>query len=335
MKPVSKREFLAAGSVGLLGLSVSSALATVRGNPPEEALPGRKPGTDALGRSLKGIEEAARRATPPNRKATFTPLFLTPPGYPNAIATDPQGRGFWVAEQRHDGRKEAVWLLDFKGKLLDTVYQNTKDCTGMTVGDGCIWAACEGAAQFHHPDPPIDGVFQTDIKTGRQISRRQIPFGPPDDGGSSHGMAWENGKLWIATDRMGCLMKIDPKTWHVEYMFRETTLPQFASRLHGIEYDDGYIWQVGGLQQPGTYDCRGYTPGLVKYDAKTGEVVGTVTLPQGKVDMHDVALHDGHLYGVDAGEHPGYSIDVPQFQHKGFPPENSPTGGYVFRIDVL
>jgi hypothetical protein len=331
MKPISKREFLAGGSMGALGLGVSSALATVLKNPAEKAIAGRKPGTDALGRTLRAMEEAAARKIPPARMATITKLFLTPPGYPNAIATDPEGRGFWVAEQRHDGRKEAVWLLDFEGKLLDTIYQNTKDCTGMTVGDGYIWSACEGAAQFHHPNPPIDGVFQTEIKTGRQISRRQIPFGPPDDGGSSHGNAWENGKLWVAADRLGCLMKIDPKTWQVEYMFRET---QLFPRLHGIEYADGHIWQVYGLQQPGTYDYRGYTPGLVKYDIKSGDLVEIVTLPQGKVDMHDVAVYNGQLFGVDAGEHPGYSIDVSRFQHKGFPPENSPTGGYVFRIDL-
>jgi hypothetical protein len=334
MKLISKREFLAGGSLGALGLGVGSALAAALKNPAEVAVVGRKPGTDALGRTLKAMQEASAQP-PPNRLAKFTKLFLTPPGYPNAIATDPEGRGFWVAEQRHDGRKEAVWLLDFKGKLLDTIYQNTKDCTGMTIGDGCIWSACEGAAEFNHPDPPIDGVFQTDIKSGQQVSRRQIPFGPANDGGSSHGMAWENGKLWLAADRMGCLMKIDPNTWQVEYMFRETRLPQFATRVHGIEYDNGYIWQVGGLQKPGTYDYRGYTAGLVKYDIKTGQVVETITLPQGIVDMHDVAVHNGELYGVDAGEHPGWSIDIPQFQHKAFPPENSPTGGYVFRIDLV
>lgn len=334
MKLISKREFLSAGSMGVLGLGVSSAFAAVLKNPAEAAIAGRKPGTDALGRTLKAMQEASAQP-PPNRMAKFTKLFLTPPGYPNAIATDPEGRGFWIAEQRHDGRKEAVWLLDFKGKLLDTVYQNTKDCTGMTVGDGCIWSACEGAAEFNHPNPPIDGVFQTNIRSGRQISRRQIPFGPPNDGGSSHGMAWENGKLWLAADRMGCLMKIDPRTWQVEYMFRETRLPEFATRVHGIEYDNGYIWQVGGLQKPGTYDYTGYTAGLVKYDIRTGQVVETITLPRGIVDMHDVAVHNGELYGVDAGEHPGWSIDIPQFQHQGFPPENSPTGGYVFRIDLI
>lgn len=331
MKLISKREFLSCAGVGAIGLGLAPALAGALKHPVEEAVAGRKPGTDALGRTVKSMEDAASAKAPRARKATITKLFLTPPGYPNAIATDPEGRGFWVAEQRHDGLEEAVWLLDFKGKLLDTVYQNTRDCTGMTVGDGCIWSACEGAAQFNHPNPPIDGVFQTDIKTRQQISRRQIPFGTPEDGGSSHGNAWENGKLWLAADRLGCLMKIDPKTWQVEHMFRET---QLFPRLHGIEYDDGHLWQVCGAQQPGTYDYKGYSAGVVKYEIKTGQVVDIVMLPQGEVDLHDIAIHDGQLYGVDAGEHPGYSIDIPTFQHPDFPPENSPTGGYVFRIDV-
>ena len=33
--------------------------------------------------------------------------------------------------------------------------------------------------------------------------------------------------------------------------------------------------------------------------------------------MHDVAVRDGRLYGVDAGEHPGWSIDNPANQHPG------------------
>lgn len=322
MKLLRKRELLLAG----IGLGFGSAAAQL-----EKPVPNRKPGTDMLGRSLANPPP---RHLPPNRMAKTTKMFLTPPGYPNAIATDPDGRGFWVAEQRHDGRPEAVWLLDWNGKLLHKVMQNTKDCTGMTVGDGYIWSGCEGAAQIKHPNPPIDGIFQTDMN-GKQISRRQIPFGPPEDGGSSHGLAWENGKLWIAADRMGCLMRVDPKTWQVDFMFEETRLPNFVTRLHGIEYSDGYIWQVGGIQKPGTLGYEGYTPGLVKYDAKTGQVVETVQFVPGSCDMHDVAVHNGQLYGVDAGEHPSWSIDVPAYQEPGFPPLNSPSGGYVFKIDLI
>ena len=56
----------------------------------------------------------------------------------------------------------------------------------------------------------------------------------------------------------------------------------------------------------------------------------------GSCDMHDVTVdHNGQLYGVDAGEHPGWSIDKPEYQRPGFPPLNSPSGGCVFKIDLL
>lgn len=326
---LGKRAFLKAG-LGLgASLGATAALAQI-----EQPMPGRKPGTDMLGRSLANPPPKKKI---PNRMAKTTKLWMTPSGYPNCIATDPDGKGFWIAEQRHDGRPEAVWLVDFNGKLLKTIHQGTRDCTGMTVGGGYIWSACEGAAQINHPNPPIDGVFQTDIATGKQVSRRQIPFGPPEDGGSSHGMAWDpaTNKLWLAADRMGCLMRIDPKTWQVDYMFRETRIPEFTTRVHGIEFDNGFIWQVGGIQKEGTTGYEGYTPGLVKYDSKSGEVVETVTFLPDQGDIHDVAVYKGQLYGVDAGEHPSWSIDKPQWQHPGYPPMNSPSGATVFKIDLV
>src|SRR3981081_3746493 len=108
MKLISKREFLAGASVGALGLGVGPALADALKHPVEEAVAGRKPGTDALGRTVRSMEEAAATKITPFRQTTVTKVFLTPPGYPNAIAADPEGRGFWVAEQRHDGLEEAV-----------------------------------------------------------------------------------------------------------------------------------------------------------------------------------------------------------------------------------
>ena len=326
-RKLAKRHFLAA-TIGMVaaGSAAESVFAEL-----ERPIPNRKPGTDMLGRTLA---HPPPRHEVPKRMARTTKMFLTPPGYPNCIATDPDGRGFWVAEQRHDGKQEAVWLLGWNGKLLTTIMQNTKDCTGMTVGGGYIWSGCEGVAQIGHPTPPIDGIFQVDMN-GKQISRRQIPFGPANDGGSTHGMAWESGKLWIAADRMGCLMRIDPDTWQVDYMFRETNIPALATRLHGIEFDDGFIWQVGGIQKEGTIGYEGYTPGLVKYNAETGEVVLTVEFVPGSCDIHDVAVHNGQLYGVDAGEHPSWSIDIPAYQHPGYPPMNSPSGAYVFKIDLL
>jgi hypothetical protein len=112
-------------------------------------------------------------------------------------------------------------------------------------------------------------------------------------------------------------------------------MPGVAERLHGIAYDNGSIWQVTGHQKEGTTGYEGYTPGLVKYDIKTGSVVELVEFVPGSCDIHDVTIRNGQLYGVDAGEHPGWSIDNPAYQHPGFPPLNSPSGGYVFSIDLI
>jgi hypothetical protein len=66
MKLVSKRDFLLGASVGALGLGVGSAAATaLKHHPVEEAVAGRKPSTDALGRTVKSMEEAAATKTPP------------------------------------------------------------------------------------------------------------------------------------------------------------------------------------------------------------------------------------------------------------------------------
>jgi hypothetical protein len=307
---IAKREFLARGlGLGLsLGVAGGSALAQ-----------------DDLGRT----GESAPAALPPLRKARTTKLFLSPPGWPNAITADPE-RGFWVQEQRHDNKQEAAWLLDPNGKLLKTVMTNCKDTSGMAYGDGCIWSGANGASEKVHPKIPVDGIFQTDMN-GKQVSVRQIPFGPAADGGSCHGMSWQNGKLWLYANRIEQLMRIDPKSWQVDYMFSTTTL---RGRLHGIECDGDHIWQVCGAQDPKVQGYEGYTPGLVKYDIATGKVVQMVDFVPGSCDIHDVAVRGGILYGVDAGEHPGWPLK-PAYQRPGFPPLNSPSAGYIFRIDLI
>ena len=88
---------------------------------------------------------------------------------------------------------------------------------------------------------------------GKQVSHRQIPFGPQDDGGATHGMTWQPdvGKIWIDANRLEAMIRIDPKTWEVDYIVPTTRVPGLAERLHGIAYDNGFIWQVTGHQQEG------------------------------------------------------------------------------------
>ena len=306
--PISKRQMLVQ-SLGL-GLTLSS---------------GRAWAQDDLGRT----GAAAPPPKPPLRRARTTKLFLSPPGWPNCITADPE-RGFWVQEQRHDNKQEAAWLLDTNGKLLKTVMTNCKDTSGMAYGDGYVWSGANGASEKVHPRIPVDGIFQTDMN-GKEVSVRQIPFGPREDGGSCHGMGWQDGKLWLYANRIEQLIRIDPKSWQVDYMFPTTHL---RDRLHGIECDGDYIWQVCGTQDPKKDGYEGYTPGLVKYEIATGKVVQLVDFLPGSCDIHDVAVRGGQLFGVDAGEHPGWP-EKPEYQRPGFPPLNSPSAGYIFRIDLV
>jgi hypothetical protein len=288
----------------------------------------QKPGTDELGRTLATIQPKVI----PRRKARTTQLFLTPPSWPNAITADPEGRGFWVQQQRHDKGPETAWLLDRKGKVLHSVVTECVDCSGMAVGNGFVWSGANGASVHNPPDPPVEGVFQTDMN-GKTVSHRQIPFGAKNNGGSCHGLAWENsesGRLWIQSNRLEALVRVNPVTWECDFMFPAARV----DRLHGIEVDGNFIWQVYGTQDPKVPGYQGYTPGLVKYDIKKGEPVEFVDFVPGSCDMHDVCVLDGQLYGVDAGEHPGWPIDA-KYARPGFPPLNSPSGGYVFKIDLI
>ena len=90
-------------------------------------------------------------------------------------------------------------------------------------------------------------------------------------------------------------------------------------RYHGIAWDNGSIWQLIGN------DSKSYAEGravLVKYDAATGRVLETAEFVPGSCDPHGLAMHDGALISCDAGIHPGW----PNF--------DSPTSGWIFRIDL-
>jgi len=137
---IGRRELLGAGIGFCASLAASSALAQSSETSP------RALGTDALGRR---VETGGSSKQIPKRMAKTTELFLTPPGWPNAIDIDhDQKRGFWVQEQRHDNKPEAAWLIDWKGKLLHTVMTNCKDTSGMCFGADCIWSGANGASEM-------------------------------------------------------------------------------------------------------------------------------------------------------------------------------------------
>src|SRR5579863_721393 len=256
----------------------------------------------------------------PNRTATTTKLFKGPPGYPNGIAVAPEG--LWIAEQKMSGNQaaqfhvqepktleEACWLVNWEGKLLKTVTTPSRNTSGMAVGGGYVWM-CANA--------PPEGVFQVDMNS-KLISHRQIPLGPANDGGGCHGALWHDGKLWIASLRLRGNLRVDPKSWQPEFLIPFYQAPDRV-RYHGIAWDNGTIWLITGNDSHNYAEGRA---GLVRYEAATGKVLETADFAPGSCDPHGLAMHDGSLISCDAGIHPGW------------PPNDSPSTGWIFKIDLV
>jgi hypothetical protein len=276
----------------------------------------------ALATAAKGQPDA--RPPIPRRKARTKVLFHTPPGLPNALAATPEG--LWIGEQKMSGAlakqynvpdatdlREAAWLVDWNGKLLKTVMTQSRNTSGMAVGGGYIWMGAEFA-------PPHDGIFQTGMD-GKLIAQRQVPLGPAEDGGGVHGALWHDGKLWLLSNRLHAIMRVDPASWTTEFMI---PLSKEADRYHAIAWDSGNsggaIWAVTGNNSKSFATA---TPGLHKYDAASGKLLEIVDFVPGSADPHGLAMHDGKLISCDAGIHPGW------------PNNDSPFHGTVFEIELI
>jgi hypothetical protein len=301
---MKRREFLATGVAATIG---SAAIVLAQ----EGAAPG-------------GNRPRASAPPVPRKTAKTTALFKSPGMYPNALAimTDTPG-GLWIGQQKANpsnskqygvplddtGLDEAMWLVDWNGKLLKTVMTHARNTSGLAYGNGCVWV---GANQEPY------GIFQVDMNSN-QVSHRQIPLALGPNGGGCHGVKWHQGKLWIAALRLGGILRVDPVSWTPEVLIRVAS--EEKPRLHDVAFDaDGNIWVVTGNNSSSYSE---YRPGLNKYDGKTGQLVMTVDFAPGSSDPHGLVWHDGHLVSSDAGLHPGWT---------GL---QSPTAGSIFRIDIV
>jgi hypothetical protein len=290
-----KRDFLAAG------IAAALAPTAVQAQPAPAAPP--------------------RRREIPHRQARTKPMFKAPGMYPNALAVAPEG--LWIGQQKISveqarlwnqpvptDRDEDAWLVNWSGKLLKTVRTQSRNTSGMAYGDGCVWMGANTEPQ---------GMFQTDMNS-KTVSHRQIPLGSGKDGGGSHGAQWHNGKLWIVANRLRGMLRVDPKTWTPEAMIPIHITPELG-RWHDMTFDDqGFIWQVVGNASKSPEEGK---PGLVKYDANTGEALLTVALVSGSCDPHGLEFHNGKLISCDAGVHPGWK-DLA-----------SPSSGMIFEIELI
>ena len=295
MHRLNKRQFLAAGVGAGLGLTaLRSASAQGKGSGANNIIS--------------------------SRRAKTTKLFRSPEGFPNAVAVTSEG--LWIAEQKLSGSAAAqyhlaepkdltehAWLVDWSGKVLKTVSTQSRNTSGMAVRGGYVWMCANQSPE---------GVFQVDMNS-KQISHRQIPLGPSDNGGGCHGAMWHDGKLWIAALRLRGLLRVDPVSWQPEFFIPFYDAPDRA-RYHAMAWDNGAIWQIVGN------DCKNhsqYRPALVKYDAATGRVMELIEFEPDSADPHGLAMNDGALISCDAGIHPGWENN------------DSPSSHWIFRIDLV
>jgi hypothetical protein len=274
-----------------------------------------------------------------HRTAKTTRLFKSPPfgdaedarknnqktAFPNALAlmTDDPG-GMWIAEQKLSGPiaglypglpepedlTERAWLVDWNGKVLKEV--STPGCRntgGMAYGNGCLWRSTE------YPGTGNEGVYQYDL-SGKLLGFHQIPLGT-QDGGGSHGAMWVDGKLWLVSNRLRGIVRVDPKTWIPDLFIPE---PPEYERFHACAWDNGTIWQVCGNTSLTPAQSK---PHLIRYDIDTGNVIEIVDFVPGSADPHALMMHDGKLISCDAGNHPNWPI------------YKSPTSGWIFSIDFV
>lgn len=274
---------------------------------------------DFLAASL-GAAFSPQLRSAPVRKAKTTKLFKCPSGFPNALASTPEG--LWVGEQKLSGEMakayslpepgdltENAWLMNLKGEVLRTVKTPSRNTSGMAAGGGYIWMVA---------NQPPQGVFQVDMNS-KLVSHRQIPLGPKDSGGGCHGAQWHNGKLWIAALRLRGNIRVDPLTFQPDFMIPFYQAPE-RNRYHDITVEGESMWQVVGN------DCgshQEYRPALVRYELATGKVQEVVDFLPGSCDPHGLALHNGKLISCDAGIHPKW------------PNRDSPSAGWIFQIDFV
>ena len=303
----NKREFLGLG-VGL-GVGLSAALAAAPALAQDDAAPRRG------------------RAAPPHRTATTTILFQAPKGrFINGVASSPDG--LWLAEQKDafgpnsqykhaDGSPapintdltESVWLVDDSGNVKKTFTTQGHNVSGFAVGGGSLWQGCN---QGGH-----NGVVQTTMD-GKFVGVRQVPFGPPADGGGIHGLDWHDGKLWIAALRLKAALRVDPVTWNTEIML---PFPAGFDRFHGCAYDasNDTLLVITGNNSNGHLTGKA---GIARLDAKTGNMVEVIDFAPNTCDPHGLTFHQGKLISCDAGLHPGWAIN------------DSPTTGAIFEIHI-
>ena len=237
----------------------------------------------ALATGLASAQEEAphQKLNVPTSTAKVTKLFKSPDKHPNALEATEDA--LWIGDQVSESVNKVDWKT---GKMLLSFPTEAHNTSGLAVGGGYVWIACNGGVSNRRParphDKPISEILQADMKTGKTVK--------------FHEMVWTNGihgltyveatkSLWAVAPSMEVIVELDPKDMRIKHM-----IPVKGDRSHGLDYDNGSFWVIIAGQKE-----------IRKLDAKTGKVQEILKIGTQDPDPHGLALHDGGLYYCDAG----------------------------------
>ena len=217
----------------------------------------------------------------PTSVARVTGLYKSPDKHPNALEATQDG--LWIGDQVSEIVHKVNWET---GKVLLSFPTESHNTSGLAVGGGFVWLACNGGVSNRRPPRPNDReiaeVLQADMKTGKTIKFHKLPW---TDG--IHGITYveHTRSLWAAAPSLNVIVELDPKDLRIIHM-----IPTRGERSHGLDYDGGALWVVMAGDRT-----------VQKLDAETGKILEIQKISPQDPDPHGLALHNGNLYYCDAG----------------------------------
>jgi len=218
---------------------------------------------------------------PRAKNAKVTKLYRSPDLHPNGL--EATSDGLWISDQVSESVNKVDWKT---GKVLRSFATEAHNSSGIAVGAGSLWIACNGGVSNRRParpnDRPLAEVLQADPENGKTIHFHQLPWVS-----GIHGITYveQTRSLWAAAPSLSLIVEMDPKDFRIVHM-----VPVKGDRLHGLDWQDGAIWVVIAGERK-----------LQKIDAKTGKLLEILNVGAQEPDPHGLALHDGALYYCDAG----------------------------------
>ena len=204
--------------------------------------------------------------------------FNTPVRMPNGLQ--------WYEDELYvmDQLTDDVFVLDGDGSVKRVITTETVNGSGITVGGGFIWTACNSRnGTTARPQRPTD-YHTSNVRKVDPVTGETIDYFPTPDGGGVHGLEWDSGNIWVTETASKKLALMDGKTYEIL-----VEIPCALNVLHGLATDGEGIWCADRADKI-----------VVKYEKETGKEMERIVLPKDGPDPHGLSIKDGVLWYSDA-----------------------------------